>query len=68
MSTVTMADLTHGTRIRHPYWGIAGTIRVAGDVTEICWDEEAEARAPSDIISDDGPMIPEDIEIIGEAP
>ena len=36
---VTMADLTPGTRIRHVEWGETGTIRVAGDATEIRWDD-----------------------------
>jgi hypothetical protein len=58
---VTMADLTHGTRIRHIEWGDAGTIRVLGGVTGIRWDEifgEIE-------VSPEGPVFPSDLEILG---
>ena len=64
MSSVTMADLTPGTRIRHVKWAETGTIRAAGVVTEIRWDEvfgEIE-------IGDEGPVFPGDVEIIGEGP
>ena len=33
-----MTDLTTGTRVHHAKWGITGTIKVIGDVTEIRWD------------------------------
>ena len=62
--TVQMADLTAGTRVRHVRWDTTGTIRVAGDVTEIRWDDvfgEVE-------ISDEGVVFPEDVEITGEGP
>ena len=57
----TMADLTPGTRIRHVEWQEAGTIRVIGGVTEIRWDDvfgEVE-------ISEEGPVFPVDVEIVG---
>jgi len=57
----TMADLTPGTRIRHVEWQETGTIRVIGGVTEIRWDD-----AFGDCeISDEGPVFPVDVEIIG---
>lgn len=52
MSPVTMADLADGTRVRHPKWLEAGTIRVVGGSTEI---------------SPEGVVFPSDLEIIGEA-
>jgi hypothetical protein len=60
MSTVTMADLTPGTRIRHVEWDAIGTIRVLGGVTEIRWDDIAVA----DQISDEGVVYPQDVEIV----
>ena len=57
---VTMADLTPGTRIRHVEWGETGTIRVAGDATEIRWDDVFGDY----MISDEGPVFPVDVEII----
>jgi hypothetical protein len=71
MSTVRMADLAHGTRVRHLDWLETGTIRVVRfgraserDVTEICWDD-----ASGDCeVSPDGPVFPSDVEIIGRAP
>lgn len=60
----TMADLTPGTRVRHTGWNKAGAIRVLGGVTEIRWDDvfgEIE-------VSPEGPVLPEDLEIIGSAP
>ena len=62
MTTVTMADLPPGTRIRHIEWALTGTIRVVGDVTEIRWDDvfgEIE-------ISNEGVVYPSDVEIIPE--
>lgn len=56
----TMADLTDGTRIRHIGWDMPGTIRVAGDVTEIRWDD---VFGEVDI-SDEGTVFPADVEII----
>jgi hypothetical protein len=61
---VTMADLTPGTRVRHPRWGETGTIRQADGVTEIRWDTcfgEAE-------VSPEGPVLPGDLEIVEAAP
>jgi hypothetical protein len=58
-----MADLTAGTRIRHIEWDMTGTIRVAGDVTEIRWD----GSPFQEEISDEGVVFPADVEIIGEA-
>lgn len=63
MSTVTMADLTPGTRIRHVEWQEAGTIRVLGGTCEIRWDDVFGDYE----ISDEGPVFPGDVEIIGEA-
>ena len=60
--TVQMADLTAGTRVRHVRWDTTGTIRVAGDVTEIRWD----GSWVQDEISDEGVVFPGDVEIIGE--
>ena len=60
MSTVTMADLTAGTRIRHIQWDMTGTIRATGPVSEIRWDDtfgEIE-------ISDESAVYPGDVEII----
>ena len=62
MSTVTMADLTPGTRIRHVKWDMTGTIRQVEDVTEIRWDD---TFGEIDI-SDEGSVFPEDVEIIVE--
>jgi hypothetical protein len=59
---VQMADLTAGTRVRHVAWNATGTIRVAGDVTEIRWD----ASWVQDEISDEGVVFPGDVEIIRE--
>lgn len=59
-----MADLTDKTRVYHPRWGMTGTIRVVGDVTEIRWDDSF----VRDEISDEGVVYPEDVEIIGVAP
>jgi len=56
-------DLTPGTRIRHLKWDITGTIRIAGDVTEIRWDDSF----VSDEIGDDGVARPADVEIIEDA-
>ena len=53
-------DLTPGTRIRHLKWDITGTIRIAGDVTEIRWDDSF----VSDEISDEGVVYPGDVKII----
>lgn len=61
MSTVTMADLTVGTRIRHLGWGTSGTVRVSGDLVSVKWN----GSFVEDEISDDGPVFPEDIEIEG---
>ncbi len=64
MSTVTMADLGDGVRVRHVDWGLTGTIRIVGPVSEIRWDDTF-----GDVeISDEGPVYPEDVEIIGEVP
>ena len=63
MTSVTMADLGDGVRIRHAVWDMTGTIRIAGPVTEIRWDDTFGAFE----ISDEGPVWPEDVEIIGEA-
>ena len=60
MSTVTMADLTPGTRIRHIQWDMTGTIRAVGPVSEIRWDDSF----VQDEISDEGVVFPEDVEII----
>jgi hypothetical protein len=57
----TMADLTPGTRIRHVEWQETGTIRVIGGVTEIRWDDVS----VDDEISEEGPVFPVDVEIIG---
>ncbi len=59
----TMADLTPGTRIRHLRWDVDGTIRVLGGVTEIRWDD----CFTDDEVSDDGPVFPADLKVIGEA-
>jgi hypothetical protein len=58
----TMADLTTGTRIRHIKWDLTGTIRVAGAVTEIRWDD---VFGEVDI-SDEGTVFPADVEIVKE--
>jgi hypothetical protein len=58
--SVTMADLTPGTRIRHIEWQETGTIRVLGGVTEIRWDDVFGDFE----ISDEGPVFPSDVEII----
>ena len=69
----TMADLTHGTRIRHIRWDLTGTIRVVvfsqpgeWDVTEIRWDDVFGEME----ISNEGPVFPVDVEIItgGDGP
>ena len=57
----TMADLTPGTRIRHVEWQETGTIRVVGGVTEIRWDDVFGDFE----ISEEGPVFPVDVEIIG---
>ncbi len=57
---VTMASLVPGTRVRHIEWQETGTIRVIDGVTEIRWDDvfgEIE-------VSDEGPVLPSDLEII----
>ena len=59
----TMADLTPGTRIRHVEWQETGTIRVVGGVTEIRWDDVFGEVG----ISEEGPVFPVDVEIIGRA-
>lgn len=61
---VTMADLKPGTRVRHIEWQETGTIRVLGGTREIRWDE----TFGDYMISDEGPVFPSDVEIIGEAP
>jgi hypothetical protein len=58
---VTMADLTPGTRVRHVTWGDTGTIRAAGEVTEVRWDGLAGEIA----VSPGGPVSPSDLEILG---
>ena len=58
-TVTTMADLKPGTRIRHIEWEL-GTIRVAGDVTEIRWDDVFGEME----ISDEGPVFPVDVEIL----
>ena len=63
MTAVTMADLTPGTRIRHIEWQEAGTIRVAGGVTEIRWDDVFGDYG----ISSERPVFPSDVEIIARA-
>jgi hypothetical protein len=58
----TMASLTPGTRVRHPGWNETGTIRKVGEVREIRWDDvfgEVE-------VSEEGPVFPSDLEVIGE--
>jgi len=60
---VTMADLTDGTRVRHVEWQETGTIRACGGVTEIRWDDVFGDYE----ISDEGPVFPCDVEIIGRA-
>jgi len=60
---VRMADLTPGTRIRHIEWQETGTIRAAGDVTEIRRDDVFGGIE----VSDEGPVFPADVEIIGRA-
>jgi hypothetical protein len=55
-----MADLTHGTRIRHVKWGTTGTIRQVGGDFEIRFD----GIFGDALISDDGVVYPEDVEII----
>lgn len=55
-----MSDLTAGTRIRHPAWGMTGTVRVDGDLVSVKWD----SSWVEDEISDDGPVGPADVEII----
>ena len=57
--SVTMADLTPGTRIRHIEWQETGTIRVLGGVTEIRWDDVFGDFE----IGDEGPVFPSDVEI-----
>jgi hypothetical protein len=57
----TMADLTPGTRIRHVEWRETGTIRVAGGVAEIRWDDVF----GDCMISPERPVFPSDVEIIG---
>ena len=57
----TMADLTPGTRIRHVERQETGTIRVVGGVTEIRWDDTFGDFE----ISEEGPVFPVDVEIIG---
>ncbi len=65
MSTVTMFDLGDGVRVRHLAWDyMTGTIRVVGPVSEIRWDDTFGDME----ISDEGPVYPEDVEIIGEVP
>ena len=47
--------------IRHVEWQETGTIRVVGGVTEIRWDDVF-----GDVeISEEGPVFPVDVEIIG---
>jgi hypothetical protein len=64
MSTVTMADLGDGTRVRHVEWQETGTIRIVGPVSAIQWDG---GKFRDMEISDEGPVFPSDVEIIGEA-
>jgi hypothetical protein len=60
MNTLTMADLTPGTRIRHIKWDAAGTIRQVGDDFEIRFDGTfGEVQ-----ISDEGVVFPADVEIL----
>ncbi len=59
---VTMADLGDGTQVRHIEWNSTGTIRVTGPVTAVAWDEFAAME-----VSNEGPVFPSDLEILGEA-
>lgn len=61
-TVTTMADLKPGARIRHIEWEL-GTIRVAGDVTEIRWDDMFGDFG----VSEEGPVFPSDLEILTEA-
>lgn len=63
MSTVRMADLTEGTRVRHVTWGDEGTITEALSVTWVKFD----GMSPPAEIRPGGYIEPEDLEIIGEA-
>jgi hypothetical protein len=60
-----LSDLTAGTRIRHRRWGNAGTVKVDGDLVHVPWD----GSFVDDEISEQGPVYPEDVEIVAdEAP
>lgn len=61
---VAMADLKDGTRVLHLEWLCAGTIRVAGVVTEVRWDDVA----VHDQVSPEGPVFPSQLAIVGEGP
>jgi hypothetical protein len=63
VSNLTMSDLPDRTRIRHVEWGETGTIRRMGGTTEIRWDDSFGEIE----VSDDGPVYPEDLELIGGA-
>ena len=62
MSDVPMADLTPGTRIRYRKWGCEGPVRVTGGLVSVKWD----GSFVEDEISEDGPVFPEDVEIVEE--
>ena len=61
--SVTMADLKPGTRIRHFGWDCEATVKDEGGTLVARWDDLLSA----DEISPEGPVFPEDIEIIGDA-
>jgi hypothetical protein len=57
---VTMDDLTAGTRIRHKRWGNTGTVKVDRDIVHVKW----KGTFVDDEISEQGPVRPEDVEIL----
>jgi hypothetical protein len=64
VSAVTMADLTEGTRVRHVEWQMTGIVHVIDGITEIWFDNTFGCW----VVSDEGPVFPSDLEIIGGAP
>jgi hypothetical protein len=65
-----MADLTAGTRVQHKRWLTTGTVKVeyygegaGGPLVHVPWD----GSFVDDEISESGPVLPEDLEIIGRA-
>ena len=62
MSDVKMADLEGGIRIHHVRWRVTGTIRADGVMVSVVWDESLIETQ----ISEDGPVWPEDVEILAE--